>query len=164
MRAGRIIAAIALTAVAIAVVGCGSGQGEAGPATAPREEQTGGFRLAKVSGNLDDALFVTAAPGQPGQLYAVQQSGRILILERGRVRGTFLNISGLVTAGGEQGLLGLAFHPRYARNGRFFVYYTARNGDERVVEYRRAGPNRADPGSARGLILILVLVVWATRG
>jgi glucose/arabinose dehydrogenase len=155
VRAGR-IAAIALAVAAIALAGCSSGQdagGEAGTATAPREEaQSGAFRLAKVSGNLDDALFVTPAPGQPGRLYVVQQSGRIRILERGRVRGTFLNISGLVTAGGEQGLLGLAFHPRYARNGRFFVYYTARNGDQRLVEYRRAAPGRADPGSARGLL------------
>ncbi len=161
MRAGRIIAAIALAAAAIAVAGCGSDDGSASGAadaaseagTAPREEaQAGGFRLAKVSGNLGDALFVTAAPGQPGRLYVVQQGGRIRILERGRMRGTFLDLSGSVTAGGEQGLLGLAFHPAYARNGRFFVYYTARNGDQRVVEYRRAGPNRANPGSARGLI------------
>ena len=126
MNAGRIIAAIALVAAAIAVAGCGSDDGAAGEGgTAPREEaQAGGFRLAKSSGNLGDALFVTAAPGQPGRLYVVQQSGRIRILERGRMRGTFLDISGLVTAGGEQGLLGLAFHPAYARNGRFFVYYT----------------------------------------
>ena len=168
MRAGRIIAAVALAAAGIAAAGCGSDGGDnaaatgdreaaqaatAPPETARREEaQAGGFRLAKVSGNLGDALFVTAAPGQPGRLYVVQQSGRIRILERGRMRGTFLDLSGSVTAGGEQGLLGLAFHPAYARNGRFFVYYTARNGDQRVVEYRRARTNRADPASARGLI------------
>jgi glucose/arabinose dehydrogenase len=168
VRAGRIIAAIALASAAFAAAACGSdGSGDeaaapggesaataAGPAAAaPRDEaQAGGFRLAKTSGNLNDALYVTAASGQPGRLYVVQQSGRIRILERGRVRGTFLDISGLVTAGGEQGLLGLAFHPGYARNGRFFVYYTARNGDQRVVEYRRATANRADPRSARGLM------------
>jgi glucose/arabinose dehydrogenase len=168
VRAGRIIAAIALASAAFAAAACGSdGSGDeaaapggepaataAGPAAAaPRDEaQAGGFRLAKTSGNLNDALYVTAAPGQPGRLYVVQQTGRIRILERGRVRGTFLDISGLVTAGGEQGLLGLAFHPGYARNGRFFVYYTARNGDQRVVEYRRATANRADPRSARGLM------------
>ena len=86
MNAGRIIAAIALVAAAIAVAGCGSGDGAASEGgTAPREEaQAGGFRLAKVSGNLGDALFVTAAPGQPGRLYVVQQGGRIRILEGGR--------------------------------------------------------------------------------
>ena len=95
---------------------------------------------------------MTGAPGQPGRLYVVQQSGRIRIFERGRLRGTFLNLSCIVTAGGEQGLLGLAFHPDYARNGRFFVYYTDRGGDQRVVEYRRASAARANPGSARVLL------------
>ena len=153
MNAGRIIAAIALVAAAIAVAGCGSDDGAASEGgTAPREEaQAGGFRLAKSSGNLGDALFVTAAPGQPGRLYVVQQSGRIRILEGGRVRGTFLDLSGIVTAGGEQGLLGLAFHPGYARNGRFFVYYTARNGDEprgRVpARERDAGRRRGAPAA-----------------
>ncbi len=158
MTARRTIVAIALVCASAALAGCASG-GEAGPPSPPpsrpppREEaQAGGYRLAKVAGNLGDALYVTAAPGQPGRLYVVQQSGRIRILERGRMRGTFLDISGLVTAGGEQGLLGLAFHPRYARNGRFFVYYTNRDGDQRVVEYRRASAARAQPGSARGLL------------
>jgi glucose/arabinose dehydrogenase len=152
----RIIAAIALACACAALAGCGSDGDAAGAAAEPappREEaQAGGFRLAKVAGNLGDALYVTGAPGQPGRLYVVQQSGRIRILERGRLRGTFLNLSGIVTAGGEQGLLGLAFHPSYARNGRFFVYYTDRSGDQRVVEYRRASAARANPGSARGLL------------
>jgi glucose/arabinose dehydrogenase len=152
VSAARAIAAIALVAASIAAVGCGSGDEAASSPPAPREQQAGGFRLAKVSGSLGDALYVTAAPGQPSRLYVVQQSGRIRILERGRLRGTFLDVSSLVTAGGEQGLLGLAFHPGYARNGRFFVYYTNRGGDQRVVEYRRASAGRANPGSARGLL------------
>jgi glucose/arabinose dehydrogenase len=156
VSARRIIAAIALACASAALAGCGSDGDAARAATQsppPREEaQAGGYRLAKVAGNLGDALFVTSAPGQPGRLYVVQQSGRIRILERGRMRGTFLNLSGIVTAGGEQGLLGLAFHPNYARNGRFFVYYTDRSADQRVVEYRRASAARANPGSARGLL------------
>ncbi len=156
MSARSFIAAIALVCGAVAIAGCGgdepSADAEAAGAAPAREAQAGGYRLAKVAGNLGDALYVTAAPGQPGRLYVVQQSGRVRIFERGRVRGTFLDISRLVTAGGEQGLLGLAFHPGYARNGRFFVYYTARNGDQRVVEYRRAAAGRAASGSARELL------------
>ncbi|HEX2502982.1 MAG TPA: PQQ-dependent sugar dehydrogenase [Miltoncostaeaceae bacterium] len=160
MTARRTIVAIALVCASAALAGCGSdadaedaiAAADRASAPARQEAQAGGFRLAKVAGNLGDALYVTAAPGQPGRLYVVQQSGRIRIFERGRLRGTFLDISGLVTAGGEQGLLGLAFHPRYPRNGRFFVYYTNRDGDQRVVEYRRASAARADPGSARGLL------------
>ena len=68
-----------------------------------------------------------------------------------RPRRVFLDIRSKVIAGGEQGLLGLAFHPQYASNGRFFVYYT-RSGDGTLViaEYhvvddpqrRRARPKR----------------------
>jgi len=47
----------------------------------------------------------------------------------------FLDISGQVSGGTEQGLLGLAFHPNYARNGKFYVDYTDRSGDTRIVEY-----------------------------
>jgi glucose/arabinose dehydrogenase len=107
-------------------------------------------RLTRVASGLGDALYVTSPPGDQ-RFFIVQQSGRILIRKNGRVLGRpFLNISGLVTAGGEQGLLGLAFHPDYASNGRFFVYYTDLQAQERVVEYRRSGnPDRASPGSAR---------------
>jgi glucose/arabinose dehydrogenase len=149
----RPIAAIALVVAAAALAGCASGGGAAG--APPRDEdQRGGFRLARVAGGLGDALLVTSAPGQPGRLYVVQQSGRIRILERGRMRGTFINLSSLVIASGEQGLLGLAFHPGYARNGRFFVYYTDRSADNRVVEYRRASATRGNPGSARPLLVM----------
>jgi glucose/arabinose dehydrogenase len=143
----RTLAAIALLLAAAALAGCA-----AAGAPAHEENQRGGFRLARVAGGLGDALLVTSAPGQPGRLYVVQQGGRIRILERGRTRGTFLNLSSRVTAGGEQGLLGLAFHPGYARNGRFFVYYTDRSGDQRVVEYRRASATRGNPRSARRLL------------
>jgi glucose/arabinose dehydrogenase len=54
-----------------------------------------------------------------------------------------------VTSGGEQGLLSIAFAPDYARSGRFYVYFTDRSGDQRIVEYHRATATRADPGSAR---------------
>ena len=61
----------------------------------------------------------------------------------------FLDIRSQVTAGGEQGLLSVAFAPDYARSGRFYVYFTDRSADQRVVEYRRASAERADAGSAR---------------
>ena len=55
-----------------------------------------------------------------------------------------------MTAGGEQGLLSLAFAPDYARSGRFYVYFTDRAGDQRVVEYRRASRRRAPTPARRG--------------
>ena len=65
----------------------------------------------------------------------------------------FLDIRSLVKSGGEQGLLSVAFHPRYASNHRFFVDYTDRNGDTRVVEYRSNG-TAALPKTARRLLFV----------
>ena len=75
------------------------------------------------------------------------------VVQSGRVRAEpFLDIRSLVASGGEQGLLSVAFHPRYAKNHLFYVDYTDTNGDTRVVEYRSDG-TRGDPASARQLLL-----------
>jgi glucose/arabinose dehydrogenase len=161
----RVLALIAGAAAVLAFAACGGGSGQAEADTttagetavaAPAQEAaTAGVRLARVRGGLGDALFITGAPGQPGRLFVVQQGGRIRILENGTLLGRpFLDVSRLIAAGGEQGLLGLAFHPDYARNGRFYVDYTNRAGDTRVVEYRRASATRADPSSARVLLRV----------
>ena len=71
----------------------------------------------------------------------VEQPGRIRIVRNGAVAGTFLDIVGRVGSGGERGLLGLAFHPRYAENGRFFVNYTDHAGDTHLSEFRAASPS-----------------------
>lgn len=168
MSVRRALAAVLSLAALAVAAGCGSG--DDGSASTPADrpeatetsagagtgaaEQARGLRLVRVRGGLDDALFVTAAPGRPNRLYVVQQSGRIRILDRGRLRSeAFLDLSGRISSGGERGLLGLAFHPGYARNGRFFVDYTDRNGDTRIVEFRRASANRART-SGRTLLTI----------
>jgi glucose/arabinose dehydrogenase len=94
---------------------------------------------------------VTAPVSEPGRLYAVEQRGTIRVVDHGRLRAVpFLDISSLVSVGGERGLLSVAFHPRYAQNHLFYVDYTDTNGDTRVVEYRSNG-TRAIPSSARQL-------------
>jgi glucose/arabinose dehydrogenase len=168
-RLRPLLATLVATGAAVLAVGCSSGDAASatttpatttpaggGAATAPASAQaTRGVRLVKVRGGLGDALDIVPAPGQPNRLYVVQQSGRIRILDHGRLLpGSFLDISSQVSSGGERGLLGLAFHPGYARNGRFYVDYTNRSGDTRVVQYRRASANRANRGSARTLLAI----------
>jgi hypothetical protein len=77
----------------------------------------------------------------------VEKTGRIRIVAGGLVLpAPFLDLSALVSGDSEQGLLSMAFHPRYADNGRFFVDYTGLDGDTRVVEFH-AYPvsNRAEP-------------------
>jgi glucose/arabinose dehydrogenase len=150
-RLRSIIALVASAATALVSVGLLLGSDSEGA----RETATPGVRLAKVRGGLGDALYVTPAPGQVSRLFVVQQSGRILILERGKLRARpFLDISGIISSGGERGLLGLAFHPDYAANGRFYVDYTDPAGDTRVVEYTRSTAARANAASARRLLTI----------
>jgi glucose/arabinose dehydrogenase len=154
-----VLAAVALTA-------CGSG-GDGGasarpatvtepPATrtiapAPTADPAArrGVRLVTV-GRFDAPLYVTSPPGDRRRIFVVEQGGRVMIVRGGRkLAAPFLDIRPLVQAGGEQGLLSVAFPPDYASSGRFYVYYTDRSGDQRIVEYRRASADRGDPGSAR---------------
>lgn len=88
------------------------------------------------------------------RLFVVEKAGRIIILDNtGAETGTFLNITSQVSGGGEQGLLGLAFHPDYATNGHFFVNYTKNNGDSQISRFTvSADPNVADPGSELPII------------
>jgi glucose/arabinose dehydrogenase len=122
------------------------------PAALPGDARAQGgpdVRLARV-GTFDQPLYLAAAPGDRRRVYVVEQGGRVRVVRGGRVlRAPFLDISGEVTAGGEQGLLSIAFPPDHRRTGLFYVYFTDREQQQRVVEYRRTSPDRADPGSAR---------------
>src|SRR6266487_1995976 len=85
-----------------------------------------------------------------GRLFVLQKVGRIRIIQDGQLLETpFLDISSKVgSSGNEQGLLGLAFHPQYAQNGRFFVNYTDNNGDTVLARFQvSSDPNVADPNS-----------------
>lgn len=108
-----------------------------------------GVRLVQV-GRFDSPLYVTAPPGDRRRVFVVEQGGRVMVVRGGRKLATpFLDISSQVVSGGEQGLLSLAFAPDYAQSGRFYVYFTDRGGQQRIVEYRRATADRANAGSAR---------------
>jgi hypothetical protein len=116
------------------------------------------LRLEEVvpAGELRAPLFVTHAGD--ARLFIVEQGGRIRILDRGSGKllpGAFLDVASVIAAGGERGLLSLAFHPDYAKNGLFYVNYTDRKGDTVVERYRVSEDrNRADPASAARLLRI----------
>lgn len=84
-----------------------------------------------VASGLTKPLFVTHAPGDYARLFIVEQDGKIKILKNGSVLGTpfldTLSLMGGSSAYLEYGLLGMAFHPNYASNGYFYVYYTVGN-------------------------------------
>lgn len=114
------------------------------------------IRLKPIAAGFDSPLLVTNAGDGSGRLFVVEQGGRVKIVRNGRVAPQpFFDISGLVTAGGEQGLLGLAFHPDYPSNGRFYVNYTDTGGDHVIAEYRTSSdPDRADGSSERVLLQV----------
>jgi glucose/arabinose dehydrogenase len=125
-----------------------------GGATGDAGRSARGVRLQRI-GNFRDPVYVTAPPRDRRRVFVVEQSGRIVLLLGGkRVRTPFLNLSGEVTAGGEQGLLSMAFAPDYAASGRFYVYFTDRSGDQRVQEFTRSAgsPNRADKSTRRQVL------------
>src|SRR5213083_2056080 len=118
-------------------------------------ERSADLRLEIVARGLNDPLYLTAPAGD-ARLFVVEQAGRIRIVKDGRLLpAPFLNLRDSVGAGGERGLLGLAFHPAYARNGRFYVDYTDKHGDTRVKRFAVSGdPDRADPASGTQLLFI----------
>ncbi|MEY2513013.1 MAG: hypothetical protein QOJ89_371, partial [bacterium] len=132
----------------------GAGSGTAAAATTSgggARAAAGGVQLAAV-GTFDTPLYVTAPPGDRRRIFVVEQGGTIRVVRGGKRNAKpFLDIRSKVIAGGEQGLLSLAFAPDYARTRRFYVDYTDRAGLQRVVEYRRSASSadRADAGSAR---------------
>jgi glucose/arabinose dehydrogenase len=163
---------------AVALAGCGGGDGGSTASTTSSTSTTtsagtttttttgggglavgdgqGGVELEKL-GSFDQPVYVTQPEGDPDHLYVVEQCGTIArVPVDGGEPSTFLDISNLVTCGGEQGLLSMAFAPDYADSGRLYVNYTGLDGDSRTVEYRRSGddPGTADPGSARELVRI----------
>jgi glucose/arabinose dehydrogenase len=130
--------------------------GETAPPPAPEPAAEPELALEEVAGGLESPVHVAVAPGQDGRLYVVEQAGRIVVLDDGGPAGrVFLDIRGDVAAGGERGLLSVAFHPDHAENGRLFVDYTNRSGDTRVVEYRaNEARTGVEPGSARELLAV----------
>ncbi len=107
-------------------------------------------------GTFDAPTYVSGAPGFPSLLFVVEQRGTVVVLSKGRkANRPFLDIRSLVSYdGGEQGLLSIAFAPDYPQSRRFYVYYTDRQGNIRVDEFKRGSPTRAARGSRRSVIAI----------
>ena len=107
-----------------------------------------------MAGGIPFLVGIEHAGDGSGRLFLVSQPGRILIYDGTQVLPTpFLDLSSLVLCCGEQGLLGLAFHPSYTNNGFLYVNYINRSGNTVIARYHAsADPNVADPGS--GTILL----------
>jgi len=130
----------------------------------PACTQKSGANIApRKIGTVNGSPVLATSPPNDGRLFVVEQGGLLRIFENEVLKPTpFLDIANSIVAGGEQGLLGLAFHPNYAVNGKFYVFYTAQNpnaGDAFVdvlAQYTVSAtdPNVADPASGQIILSI----------
>jgi glucose/arabinose dehydrogenase len=107
-----------------------------------------------ITSGLSSPVFL-AQPLNDGRIFVVEQGGLIRLVKNGVLQTTpFLNISTRVLSGGERGLLSVAFHPQYATNHYFYVYFTTQtNGDIRIERFTTtANPDVADPASSKLII------------
>jgi glucose/arabinose dehydrogenase len=129
-----VVTAGALATAALVSTGAGNSAAAQNPTLTAVKVPT--VRLRLVASGLSQPLGVTTAPGDTKRLFIVEKTGYVRIVQNGKLLARpFLNVSGRVSSGGEQGLLSLAFDPAYSTNGRFYVFYTAVNGDIKVVRY-----------------------------
>lgn len=117
------------------------------------------FRLQPWITGLSLPVHLTVANDGSRRIFIVQQRGIIKVVQPGtNVATDFMSLVGTVSSSGnERGLLGLAFHPQFATNRRFFVYYTRlSDGGLEIAEYKTftGNPNQGDPSTARVILTI----------
>ena len=168
MRRSRALQ-LAVVALVLMVGACGlplpASLGWLGPdtlplaAAAPLSAPDNSLVLQPFLTGLSSPVFLTHPNDGSGRLFIVEQGGKVKVVVGGQVRSTpFIDLASRAVTGGEQGVLGLAFHPQYQRNGRFYVFYTAKPppgvGNNVVAEFRVSSgdPNVADPTPVRTLI------------
>jgi glucose/arabinose dehydrogenase len=165
-RGPLLLLTVAVLVVAVALVACGGGgdgaKAETTGAVASASAKTTatttttakrGVKLVQI-GSFDQPLYVTSPPQDTRRLFVVSQNGVITVVRGGHKLATpFLDIRSQVTDSGEQGLLGLAFAPDYARSGLFYIYFTGKDQKQHLVEYHRQTDDTANPQSARPLIV-----------
>jgi Glucose / Sorbosone dehydrogenase len=114
----------------------------------------------RIASGLDAPLFAASPPGDPNRLFVLEKdSGRIVILNLATNQVStqpFFDVPASdLSIEDERGLLGLAFHPDYAANGKLYLNLTNELGDTEIWELTRSGdPNLADPASVRVLLTV----------
>jgi cysteine-rich repeat protein len=118
---------------------------------------TTNLAAVRVASGLAQPVQVTAPPLDPNSLFIVEKAGTVRILRNGSLLPTpFLNLTGRVSLGAEQGLLSMAFHPNFENNHRVFVAYTDFRGFSILARYESsaATPDVVSPSSERILLIV----------
>jgi Glucose / Sorbosone dehydrogenase len=159
----RLAPAAVVSAAACAVallVAPGSGAAPVGarPVVAPAAVAPSSLRVVprKVLGGLVSPVLVTSARDGVNRLYVVELAGRVRIVQNGAVSGTYLDIRGLVTDGGERGLLGLAFSSGFQTSRYLYVTYTRSDGALVLARFRAPSSTatRVDPATRKVLLVV----------
>jgi glucose/arabinose dehydrogenase len=166
MRRNRGFGVCALGVAVAALVACSDNGAQISPSPSPSPTAAAcgagtpvaGFPALTarlVAGGFQQPLDLKVAPGDRERLYVVEQGGRIRIVRGGQLTASpFLDISNRISCCGERGLLGLAFHPKFATNRRFFVNYTDGRGDTHIAEFRAASAEQADAASEKLILFV----------
>ena len=131
------------------------GKAQTTPAYTTHMPDPAAYTWVSVASGIQNPTDIKSPLDSSGRLFILEQRGRILILKNGTMLDQpFLDISDRVgSSGSEQGLLGLAFHPKFSQNGFFYVNYTDLNGNTHIVRFTASGDS-ADPGSEKKLLLV----------
>ncbi len=142
--------------------GGGSGGGDT-PDCSPAAGAVPTLKLTPViTQGIGKPVLVTHAPGDPARLYIVQKTGIVRVAQGGKLTGVFVDLSSkLTSSGNEQGLLGLAFHPQFAQNGRVFVHFSSKasqnpgtqDGDTVIAELHGT-PDAGDLATLKTLMTV----------
>jgi len=163
LRGISIVALLALSTVLLECGGSSSSPAPPAPAPPAAPPPPSGplvLTLTPVLSGLNSPVDLQNAADGSGRLVVVEQQGQIRIVSNNSLVPTpFLDITSLVDFGGEKGLLGLAFHPAYSQNRRFFVNYDrVVSGQMQTViaefQTSASNPNQADPNSQRILFTV----------
>ncbi len=119
--------------------------------------QNPNIQLQPVVTGLSSPLLVTNARDSSNRLFVIERGGKIKVQQPGATSATdFLDLTAKVLSGGEQGLLGLAFHPKYKTNRKFYVNYTRRNDGATVVsEFQASAGNRQVADTTERILLTI---------
>ena len=135
-----------------AVSACTSGTDTNDPTPLPSD-----FKLAltEVASGLSSPVYLTSPPGD-SRLFVVEQPGRIRVIQNGQLLATpFLDITSRVLAGGERGMLSVAFHPQFSSTGFFYVYFTGPSGEIRIERFT-ASPNANQASASTAKVILTV--------
>jgi glucose/arabinose dehydrogenase len=148
-------AVLARCALVVAVLSAAFAGSHGGAQGTPFDPSAATWNLEPVVEGLNQPLHMVDANDGNGRFFVVLKGGQVLILKDGEVQETpFLDISGQVSTGSEQGLLSMALHPDFAENGTFFIDYTDVDGHSNIERWQVSAddPDVADPESAETIL------------